>query len=61
MTDYYKLMRLQVLRQAAEQYGIIAHSAYDCDWEDCRLCRDFHIDEKIDRATDERKEKGGEC
>jgi len=55
--DYFKLMRQQVKDDAEIQHGITVHDAYDCDREDCRLCSDFWIDEKIDRTTDERKER----
>ena len=62
MTDYFALVRDVVKRDAEIRYGITVHDPYDCDrGKECRLCRDFFVDEKIDRATDERKEKGGEC
>lgn len=56
MTDYAKLAREQLKAHVATEHGITVHDAYDCDREDCRLCADFWMDEKVDRATDERKE-----
>lgn len=55
--DYFALVRDVVKRDAEIRYGIAVHDAYDCDWEDCRSCADFWMDEKIDRTTDERKER----
>lgn len=55
--DYFALMRQQVKADTEMRFGITVHDAYDCDREDCRLCADFWIDEKIDRTTDERKER----
>lgn len=54
--DYAELAREQLKAHVAIEHGITVHDPYDCDREDCRLCADFWMDEKIDRTTDERKE-----
>ena len=56
--DYFALVRDVVKRDAEIRYGITVHDAYDCDREDCRLCADFWIDEKADRAHDDRRNGG---
>lgn len=57
MPDYFKMMRQVTAIHAREQHDVPVHDPYDCDREDCRLCQDFFVDEKIDRIHDERKEQ----
>ena len=59
MPDYFALMRALTTKHAKDGHGIEVHSPYECNEPECRICRDFFIDEQIDRAHDEGKEKGG--
>ena len=54
--DYFKLARAVVRHDAQERYGVTIHDPYACDMDECRLCREFHLDEKIDRTTDSRRD-----
>jgi len=55
--DYYALARAVVRHDAQERYGVTIHDPHECDVDECRLCREFHLDEKADRAYDEGKER----
>lgn len=54
--SWYILMRGITTRHAKEQHGVIVHDPYECEEEACRLCRDYFVDEKADRAYDEGRE-----
>ena len=57
MSMYYALMRAITVQHAKTQHEVAVHDPYECEEEECRLCRDFRIDEKIDRIHDEGKER----
>lgn len=57
MVDYCKMMRSITAQHAAEQHGVTVHDPYACEEDECRLCRDYFVDEKADRAYDEGKER----
>ena len=55
--DYYALMRAITAQHTKTQHGIAVHDPYECEEEEGRMCRDFFMDEKMDRIHDERKEQ----
>ena len=65
MPGLFTIAKHIIVQHANEQYRMVLHDGhivhdhdpYECADEGCQICRDFFLDEHIDRAHDEGKEK----
>jgi len=56
---WFELAKMVTRHHVRRVHGVEAHDPYACEEEACPLCRAHWQDEAMDRAVDERKEKGG--